>query len=301
MTVRSAFNLNAYLEDCRQRCQGFLALQIDALPPLPSPLRDAMQYACLSNGKLLRPALVYASARASGASAQPDGFAAAVELIHCYSLIHDDLPAMDDDELRRGRPTVHRAFDEATAILTGDALQALAFELLADETCVHNDATKLQQSLRLLSRAAGYPGMVGGQSVDIAHADQPMNIEQLEQMHRLKTGALIRASVELGSLAAGTDHAERTPSLGRYADCIGLAFQVQDDILDVIGETDVLGKTGGADAARNKPTYVSLLGLEQARSKAQQLTQEALDCLAGFGPEADALRAMAVHITRREH
>ncbi len=301
MADRSAFNLDAYLADCRQHCHRFLARQIQALPPLPSPLRDAMEYACLGNGKLLRPALVYASARACGASTRPDGFAAAVELIHCYSLIHDDLPAMDDDELRRGRPTVHRAFDEATAILAGDALQALAFELLAEDPCVQSNARTLQKCLRLLSRAAGYTGMVGGQSIDIAHADQTMNIEQLERMHRLKTGALIRTSVELGNLAAGNEHDERLPSLCRYADCIGLAFQVQDDILDVTGETDVLGKTGGADAARNKPTYVSLLGLEQARIKAQQLTQEALDCLAGFGPEAEALRAMAVHITRRGH
>ncbi|MBY6210299.1 polyprenyl synthetase family protein [Microbulbifer agarilyticus] len=265
----------------------------------------AMQYAALGPGKRLRPALVYASALALGGeacAANCHAAAAALECIHAYSLVHDDLPAMDDDALRRGRPTCHIQFDEATAILAGDALQCQAFELLAAAPL----AAELKvQLIAELAQASGARGMVAGQAIDLAAVDQSLTLEQLKHMHRLKTGALITASARVGALIGGADEAQLA-ALTRYAEAIGLAFQVQDDILDVTANTETLGKTQGADAARNKPTYVSLLGLEGAQVKAKELHREAHQALQEVSPQADnrnfsVLQQLADYIVKRDY
>lgn len=292
--------LQTFMQDCRTRCDGALEHHLHALQPLAPRLHEAMAYATLQGGKRLRPALVYASALLTGEpNALSDRAACAMELIHCYSLAHDDLPAMDDDDLRRGQPTVHRAFDEATAILTGDALQSLAFHLLSAGG--DDRAAQRLRMINVLARASGPEGMAGGQSLDIDAAEKRLSVEELETMHRLKTGALIEASVMMGALSTGLDSDAGHEALQRYASCIGLAFQVQDDILDVTGNTGTLGKTGGADAARGKPTYTSLLGLDGACDKARALTLEAVEALQPFGEQAEMLRRIARYITHRVH
>lgn len=291
--------LQTFLQDCRGRCAEALEQHLQTLRPLAPRLNEAMGYATLQGGKRLRPGLVYASALAAGEPDElSDRAACAVELIHCYSLVHDDLPAMDDDDLRRGRPTVHRAFDEATAVLAGDALQSLAFQLLSNGD---DRATRRLRMINVLARASGPEGMAGGQSLDVDAADRALSAEELEAMHRLKTGALIEASVTLGALSTGLEADARHQGLQRYASCIGLAFQIHDDILDVTGSTGTLGKTGGADAARGKPTYTSLLGVDGASDKARALTREAIEALQPFGEQADMLRRIARYITRRVH
>lgn len=266
----------------------------------PARLHQAMRYTVLGGGKRVRPLLAYATGAAVGAPGDRlDIPASAVELIHAYSLVHDDLPAMDDDDLRRGRPTCHRAFDEATAILTGDALQTLAFQILAHAPGLDVEPQVRLRMIDTLARASGSRGMAGGQAIDLAAVGQTLDIAQLEDMHIHKTGALIRASVLLGALCAGRLDEPRIEQLDRYAKCIGLAFQIQDDILDVTGDTATLGKTAGADTARAKPTYPALLGLEGARQRATELLAAANDSLNGFGPEADALRGLAEYIIRR--
>lgn len=255
----------------------------------------AMNYAALGPGKRLRPALVYAAAQAlagNSAAGQSHEAAAALECVHAYSLVHDDLPAMDDDALRRGRATCHIQFDEATAILAGDALQTQAFELLAAA------ALPAELKIRLiaeLAHASGARGMVAGQAIDLAAVDHALALEQLEEMHRLKTGALISASARMGAMIGGASD-DQLAAITRYAEAIGLAFQVQDDILDVTADTETLGKTQGADAARNKPTYVSLLGLDGARSKAAELHGEASRALATLSASADATSASGIQI-----
>jgi geranylgeranyl pyrophosphate synthase len=274
--------------------------QLSVLSAMPERLLDAMRYSSLSGGKRIRPCLVYASARALGAlPACADAAACAVEFIHCYSLIHDDLPAMDNDDLRRGKPTLHRAFDEATAILAGDALQSLAFQVLAENQLIEADIRL--QMLTLLARAAGSDGMIAGQSIDLDAVGQQLTLAQLENMHNLKTGALIQASVELGALSAHCRDTTVLNALRDYARCIGLAFQVQDDILDVISDTKILGKTQGSDVARNKPTYVSLLGLEGARAKADSLIAQAQQALCRVDADTTLLRDLATYITARQH
>ncbi|MBI43560.1 farnesyl diphosphate synthase [Marinobacter lutaoensis] len=263
-------------------------------------LQAAMRYSVLGGGKRVRPALCLAAARAVGGGDEPALAAAcAVELIHAYSLVHDDLPAMDDDELRRGRPTTHIAFDEATAILAGDALQALAFELLAND---HERSPEIRIALiQELARAAGHRGMVGGQAIDLESVGKTLTLAQLETMHRHKTGALIEASVRMGALAAGANGTAALTALTDYARTLGLAFQVQDDLLDVEGDTDVIGKPQGSDAARAKPTYPALLGLAGAKEHLATLRQATLASLDSFGPEADPLRAMADFVVARSH
>jgi geranylgeranyl pyrophosphate synthase len=262
-------------------------------------LHAAMRYGVLDGGKRLRPLLVYITGTALGAPIDGlDAPAAAVELIHAYSLIHDDLPAMDDDDLRRGRPSCHRAFDEGTAILAGDALQALAFTVLARRTPRLAEGTRLQM-LIVLAEAIGTEGMAGGQALDLDAAGGSIDAAGLEQMHRRKTGALIRASVLLGALAAGPVGNEVRDSLRRYGDEIGLAFQIQDDILDVTGETAVLGKRTGADAARGKPNYPSVFGLERARELALEHRDRALAALTGMGAATASLRALAHYVVDR--
>ncbi len=268
--------------------------------PGPSPLArlvEAMRYAALGPGKRVRPFLVYASGELAGADAAAlDAPACALEMIHAYSLVHDDLPAMDDDDLRRGRPTCHRAFDEATAILVGDALQTRAFELLAEAPGLA-EKTRIAM-ITTLARAAGSQGMVGGQAIDLAAIGQRPDLAALERMHRMKTGALIEASVILGALAGNPDEA-MLERLTRYARAIGLAFQVRDDILDVTADSQTLGKTQGKDASHAKPTYVSLLGLDAAQALAGKLRDEAEAALDGL-PRADHLRALARYIVERQ-
>jgi geranylgeranyl diphosphate synthase, type II len=268
----------------------------------PNRLHEAMAYSVLGGGKRVRPLLVYAAGQTMGASEdQLDGPAAAVEIIHVYSLIHDDLPAMDDDDLRRGKPTNHKAFDEATAILAGDALQALAFHILAtDPAMTHSPAVRLE-IITALTQAAGSRGMAGGQAIDLASEGKELNITELENMHIHKTGALIRASVLMGAMAQGQANPERLHRLDHFAKCIGLAFQIQDDILDVESDTITLGKTQGADEARNKPTYPAIIGMEASKEEVRNLYDEALASLAEMGEEADLLRAVADFIVNRKH
>ena len=289
--------------DCRRRVDTALEAHFP-LSQDPTRLREAMRYSLFNGGKRVRPTLAYASAMAINSEASQlhtsllDRITCALESLHSYSLVHDDLPAMDDDDLRRGKPTCHIAFNEATAILAGDALQTFAFELLSEAKDV---APHTQVSLiRELAQASGAKGMVLGQAIDLAAVDQTIDILQLETMHRYKTGALIRASVIMGAIAVDASN-EQLAALDVYAAAIGLAFQVQDDILDVVADTHTLGKQQGADIARNKPTYVALLGLEGARAKAQELHQQALDALKGFDSGADYLRALSAYIIERGH
>jgi geranylgeranyl pyrophosphate synthase len=263
-------------------------------------LREAMRYSTLGGGKRLRPALVYLTGESLGAPlTNLDAPAAAVELIHVYSLVHDDLPAMDDDDLRRGRPTCHRAYDEATAILVGDALQALAFSVLADETLGHvTPATRLAM-IKTLAFAAGTAGMAGGQAVDLAAVGQTLSVDAVENMHRRKTGALIKGSVLLGALGAGIDSGAEFYALQSFGDEIGLAFQIQDDILDVEGDVAVLGKTTGADAALSKPTYPSTVGLPAARDRARGLRDRAIAALAPLGARNAPLVELAQFVVSR--
>jgi len=262
-------------------------------------LQEAMRYSVLNGGKRLRPLLVYITGEALGARTPDlDAPAAAVELIHAYSRIHDDLPAMDDDDLRRGRPTCHKAFDEGTAILAGDALQALAFGVLGAPANGLSDATRVRM-LSVLAEAIGTRGMAGGQALDLEAIRQPPDAARIEQMHRLKTGALIRASVELGALAASEAGQANHDALRRYGEEIGLAFQIQDDILDVTGDTAVLGKRAGADAAHGKPNYPSIFGLEHARRLALAHRDQALAALAGLGAASHPLRALAHYVVDR--
>ena len=285
----------------RKRADQALEKCLPSEATLPERLHQAMHYAVLNGGKRIRPILTYAAGHAVGVSlANLDAPACAVELIHAYSLVHDDLPAMDDDDLRRGKPTCHKAFDEATAILAGDALQALAFQVLAHgQTNV--PAEQRLQMLDSLAIASGSRGMAGGQAIDLAAVGKTLNVAELENMHVHKTGALIRASVKLGALCQPDIDATTLKKLDHYAKCIGLAFQIQDDILDVEGDTETLGKTQGADEALNKPTYPALLGLESARQMARELHEDALSSLDDMGEKATPLRWLADYIVQRSH
>ena len=285
--------LNPALAAFGARAERVLDHALPAAQQPPAELHRAMRYAVLGGGKRLRPLLTYASGQALGAPlARLDAPACAVEIIHAYSLVHDDLPAMDDDALRRGRPTCHVAFGEATAILAGDALQALAFERLASDPAPDIDAATRIEMLRTLGAACGAEGMAGGQAFDLAAVGRTLSVAELERMHACKTGALIRAAVRLGALAAGTD-ATTLMALDHYAAAFGLVFQVRDDILDVEGATAELGKTAGKDARAAKPTFPSILGLQASRARLAELTAEALAALAGFGTEAGPLRELA--------
>ena len=293
-------SLKPLLKEYRERVDTALLRWLPDEQSAPAQLHGAMRYAALGGGKRIRPVLVYATGAALGVElSRLDGPACAVEMIHAYSLVHDDLPAMDDDELRRGRPTCHIAFDEATAILAGDGLLTLAFEVLSSDENINVSAGQRLGMIRELSVASGNRGMVGGQAIDIAAEGTQLTLEQLQNMHAHKTGALIRAAVRLGALACDTLSPEQTTSLDNYADAIGLAFQIRDDILDVEADTETLGKPQGSDEARNKPTYTSLLGLDGAREKALSLHQKALQSLEGFGEAADPLRWISAYIVDR--
>lgn len=267
----------------------------------PEHLHSAMRYSVLGDGKRIRPVLTYATGQALNVPLDSlDGPACAVELIHAYSLIHDDLPAMDDDDLRRGRPTCHKAFDEATAILAGDALQALAFHLLAHDPAIQVMADKRISMIETLALASGSRGMAGGQAIDLASVGQKLDLAQLENMHIHKTGALIRAAVQMGALSCSDITDQQLEKLDQYAKCIGLAFQVWDDVLDIEGDTEIIGKPQGSDIERDKPTYPDLLGLEGAKQEAKELHDQALDSLSMFDEKADNLRWIADYIVSRD-
>jgi farnesyl diphosphate synthase len=266
----------------------------------PPQLTEAMRYSALDGGKRMRPLLVYGSGWALGlAPEQLHAIAVAVEIIHTYSLIHDDLPAMDDDDLRRGRPTCHRAFDEATAILAGDALQALAFEILATDPSLSRRPAAQVRVIAAIAHACGAAGMAGGQVLDLAAIDQHICAEELETMHRLKTGALIRVSATAPALLAGRDTlGER---LARYGEAVGLAFQITDDLLDVTESSQQTGKPTHADAARNKPAFPSVLGIGPSRARAEQLCSRAVAELTGFPGDTGLLEWLADYAIHRRH
>lgn len=295
-----SYSLSSDLSFYQTRVNGVLAKKLATYSAYGSPLVEAMSYAVLLGGKRVRPFLIYATGRMLGVPLEKlDSSAAAMEAVHAYSLVHDDLPAMDDDALRRGKPTCHIAFDEASAILAGDALQTFAFEILASDGMLSSEQKVAQ--IYALSTAAGARGMCLGQSLDLLAEDQAVALEALERIHRNKTGALITASVLMGfNLSEFSKKIEVKQPLVAYAEAIGLAFQVQDDILDIVGEADKIGKTVGADEALNKSTYPKLLGLEGAKQKAEQLYQTALNALAELPFDTSPLAALAEFIVKRE-
>jgi farnesyl diphosphate synthase len=295
----AAFDL--WVQDAGERFESAAEQMLPAAVCEPQRLHAAMRYAVLGGGKRVRPLLVYAAGEVTTAEAEAlDRAALAVEYVHAYSLVHDDLPCMDNDVLRRGKPTVHIAFDEATAMLAGDALQAEAFTVIANGAL---PAPQTASLMRELAHAAGTQGMCGGQAIDLSVVGRQITPLELERMHRMKTGALLKAAVLMGALsgqAAALTECTRE-ALTRYGDAIGLAFQVVDDILDVEGDTAELGKTAGKDAAQNKPTYVSVLGLEAARALSLRLRARALEAVSGLGSRALRLRELADLIVCRTH
>ncbi|WP_006786873.1 (2E,6E)-farnesyl diphosphate synthase [Thiorhodospira sibirica] len=294
--------MEGLLREYQQRIETVLDHWLQPPTTHPASLHQAMRYSAMDGGKRIRPILVYATAKALGVPLScVDGPACAVELIHVYSLIHDDLPAMDNDDLRRGRPTCHKAFDEATAILAGDAMQALAFQILVTDPEMTEDPKVRLRMMEILARASGSRGMAGGQAIDLASVGQQIDLVQLEDMHIHKTGALIRASVLLGALSLVEIDEVRLEKLDRYAKCIGLAFQIRDDILDVESDTETLGKPQGSDMAQNKPTYPALIGMEASKQRARELVDDALESISPLGPDADLLRFVARYIVERIH
>lgn len=294
--------LKDYIKLCQSRTENALAHRLPSADILPQKLHQAMRYTVLNGGKRMRPLLTYCAGQVLNIPPEAlDGPACAVEFIHVYSLIHDDLPAMDDDDLRRGKPTCHIAYDEATAILTGDALQTLAFQILANDPSITTPADHRLKMITALAKASGSQGMVGGQAIDLESVGKKISLPELENMHIHKTGALIRASIQLATLAKPNIDPDSIKNLDHYAKCIGLSFQVKDDILDEESDTETLGKTQGKDQSNDKPTYPALLGLNGAKQKAQELHQQALDSLTIFGSEADLLRALSLYIIERTH
>lgn len=298
MSARPDFK--AWMADTQKRMEAALDELLPLAAEAPQDLHRAMRYAVLDGGKRVRPLLVHAAGEVFGAA--PDALAragAAVEMVHAYSLVHDDLPCMDDDALRRGKPTVHVQYGEATALLVGDALQTRAFEILA-QAGMDLDPGRRLQMVAVLAQASGSRGMCGGQAIDLASVGKKLDLQQLEQMHRLKTGALLRASVLLGALCGTRLDDAQTAALDAYSAAVGLAFQVVDDVLDATADSATLGKTAGKDAADNKPTYVSILGLDESRALAERLRVEAHTALAPFGAAADRLREIADLIVQRK-
>ncbi|HIF9545331.1 TPA: (2E,6E)-farnesyl diphosphate synthase [Photobacterium damselae] len=290
------------LQHYQERNNQQLTHWLDAQPFADQTLLKAMKYGALLGGKRVRPFLTYVTGNMLGVNEENlDTPAAAIECIHAYSLIHDDLPAMDDDELRRGQPTCHIAFDEATAVLAGDALQTLAFEILTEGTLSIDGESQRIKMIKELAQASGAAGMCMGQALDLDGEGKHLGLTQLEQIHKHKTGALIRCAVRLGALAAGEKGLEILPQLNTYAEAIGLAFQVQDDILDVISDTETLGKPQGSDIALDKSTYPALLGLEGAQQKAQQLYQEAVQALEAIPYDTTQLEVFARYLIERKN
>lgn len=299
--MSTSTEFNSRLKHYQQRVDNALDACLPDTPTQQHNLIKAMRYSVIGGGgKRIRPAMVYAAGEAMGVDQHIlDTPACAVEMIHAYSLIHDDLPAMDDDHLRRGQPTCHKAFDEATAILAGDALQAYAFEILAANDLQIDDRRRLEM-ITLLATASGSDGMAGGQAIDLAAVGHSLTLQELEAMHRLKTGALIKASILLGAMCSPAVAADELTQLGRYADCIGLSFQIQDDILDVVGDTETLGKPSGSDEKMQKPTYPSILGLEASQKLALEQHEQALSHLVALDAGANTLRQLSAYIVERE-
>jgi geranylgeranyl diphosphate synthase type II len=295
-------SLSQLMEQSQSRCVKALERWLPAQDNPPTRLHRAMRYAALNGGKRIRPFLVYRCGEALGASLESlDGPACAVELIHTYSLIHDDLPTMDNDELRRGIPTCHKAFDEATAILAGDSLQALAFHVLSRDKATQVSPDVQVEMIGILAMACGSRGMAGGQALDLQAIGKQLNVAELEYLHIHKTGALIRASAMMGALASPESDPDQVRKLDRYAKCIGLAFQIRDDILDIAGNAERLGKTLGKDRVQDKPTYPSVIGLRAAKHKALELRDEAITSLDRLDARADPLRWLADYVVRRTH
>ncbi|MDD5035002.1 MAG: (2E,6E)-farnesyl diphosphate synthase [Methylococcaceae bacterium] len=292
--------LKDFISACQARVETALDARLPAINKIPERLHQAMRYSTLEGGKRMRPLLIYATGHALDLPQDIlDGPACAVEFIHVYSLIHDDLPAMDNDDLRRGKPTCHKAYDEATAILAGDGLQALAFHVLAGDPSIAVPAENRIGMIEALATASGSCGMVGGQAIDLDSVGKALDLPGLENMHIRKTGALIRASVRLAALAKPNLAKETADKLDHYAKCVGLAFQIQDDILDVESDTQTLGKTQGKDQENDKPTYPALLGLAGAKEKAADLHEQALASLSDFGEKAQYLRELSSFIVQR--
>ena len=292
----------AQLEAWRVRMERALAERLPDPQTPPKRLHEAMRYSVLGGGKRVRPALVFATALTLGLTEpQVEAAACAIELVHVYSLVHDDLPAMDDDDLRRGRPTCHKAFDEATAILVGDGLQPLAFQLLAEDSALPVAPEVRLRLVAILAEASGSLGMAGGQAIDLEVQGKRLDVAQVEDMHSRKTGALIRAAV---GMAAACDPALEPPlrtGLARFAEAIGLAFQIQDDLLDVIGDSSTLGKATGADQEREKPTYPAILGITASQAKVSRLHASALEALEPFGHRAEPLRQLSGWLLSRRY
>jgi farnesyl diphosphate synthase len=296
----NAVDFATWSREVAGRMENVLADLLPSSRIAPSRLHDAMRYACLGGGKRVRPMLVFGAGLVSGApGARLEIAAAAIELIHAYSLVHDDLPCMDDDVLRRGKPTCHVEFDEATALLAGDALQSLAFQLLSERSLADDPAAQLEM-IRLFAVACGSRGMAGGQAIDLDAVGKPITLPELENMHIHKTGALIRASVLLGAHCGEALEKGAFDRLDHYAKCVGLAFQVVDDILDEASDSATLGKTAGKDREAGKPTYTSLLGLPGARQFAAELLADANAALSSFDARASRLRELADFIVKRD-
>ncbi len=300
--ARAVEAFGAQLEAWRERMERALAARLPPRDLAPGRLHEAMRYSVLGGGKRVRPALVFATARTLGlAEDEVEGAACAIELVHVYSLVHDDLPAMDDDDLRRGRPTCHKAFDEATAILVGDGLQPLAFQLLATDPALPASPAVRLELIALLAEASGSLGMAGGQAIDLEVQGRRLDIAQVEDMHSRKTGALIRASVGMAAACAPSLEPRLKSGLAQFAAAVGLAFQIQDDLLDVLGDPSALGKPARADQERAKPTYPAIAGIEASLAKARRLHAEALEALAPFGRRADPLRLLSDWLLSRRH
>ena len=298
----SAEAFGAQLEAWRERMERALARRLPPANEVPARLHEAMRYCVLGGGKRVRPALVFATAQTLGLSEdEVEAAACAIELIHVYSLVHDDLPAMDDDDLRRGRPTCHKAYDEATAILVGDALQPLAFQLLVRDAALPAAPAIRLRLVDLLSEASGTHGMAGGQAIDLEVQGRKLDIAQVEDMHARKTGAIIRASVLMAAECAPQLATHLYAALNRFATAIGLAFQIQDDLLDVIGDVSTLGKATGADREHAKPTHPAVIGIAASQERVHLLHNEALDALVPFGERAAPLRSLAHWLLSRHY
>ena len=294
--MTSIFQFQEWLTNHSERAETTLDGLLDSAQTTPKRLHEAMRYAAQGGGKRIRPLLVYAAGSLGDAKAQAlDAAAVAIECIHAYSLVHDDLPCMDDDDLRRGRPTVHKAFDEATALLVGDALQTRAFEILANAQC---EVDVRLQMISSLAAASGSRGMAGGQAIDLESVGKKLDLAGLKQMHAMKTGALLSCAVELGGIAAHLNPTQMA-QLQKYSKALGLAFQIVDDVLDATADSQTLGKTAGKDAAANKPTYVTLMGLDYAQQQAKELQETAIASLTDFGSKADALKDLALLVVNR--
>jgi farnesyl diphosphate synthase len=298
--MSTVFQFQEWIASHSERTEQALDRLLDSDKTIPYRLHEAMRYAAQGGGKRIRPLLVYAAGQlgdgSNVAKAETlDAAAVAIECVHAYSLVHDDLPCMDDDDLRRGRPTVHKAFDEATALLVGDALQTRAFEILANAS---GDAQMRINMISVLAAASGSRGMAGGQAIDLDSVGKKLDLSGLKQMHAMKTGALLSCAVELGGIAANLNSAQLL-DLRSYSQSLGLAFQIVDDVLDATADSQTLGKTAGKDAAANKPTYVTLMGLDYAQKQAKELQELAIASLDGFGVQAQALKDLALLVVNR--